>query len=498
LEAAETRSYRQIVKSTSLFGGVQVLNIIITIIRSKFIAILLGPAGMGIAGLYNSTTGLISGLTNFGLATSAVKSISSANATGNQLRIATVVIAFRRWVWVTGVLGGIACLVLSSWLSKLTFGNSNYTMAFIWLSVTLLFSQLTKGQYVILQGIRRLKDLAKASVTGSLVSLLITVPLYFWYRIDAIVPAIIISSVISFLFAWYYAKKVKIEHPKVSLVSTIEEGKQMLFMGFVISLSGLITLGASYIVRIYINNFGNLGDVGLYTSGFAIINTYIGLVFNALGTDYYPRLSEIAHSDKLSIQSINQQVEIALLILAPIVIVFIVFIQWAVILLYTSKFISIDTMIHWAVLGVLFKVISWALGFFLLAKGAGRLYLRITLLFEVFFLTINILGYRIGGLEGLGFSYMLGNILAAIQVYIVCKIRYSFSFSRASIYIFSIQLFLAVSSFIVVKIIVNSYSYIVGILIIILSIWYSYKEIDKRIGIKAFISSFVQSNNTMN
>lgn len=66
-------SYRQIVKATSLFGGVQFFQILISVVRSKFVAILLGPSGMGIVGLLTSTTGLITGLTNFGLGTSAIK-----------------------------------------------------------------------------------------------------------------------------------------------------------------------------------------------------------------------------------------------------------------------------------------------------------------------------------------------------------------------------------------------------------------------------------------
>src|ERR1017187_2971393 len=110
-------SYRQIMKATSIFGGVQVFTIIISIIRSKFIAILLGPTGMGIAGLLTLTTGLIGGLTNFGLGTSAVRDISYANGTGNETRIAIVVAVLRRLVWITGTLGTLVMLVLSSWLS---------------------------------------------------------------------------------------------------------------------------------------------------------------------------------------------------------------------------------------------------------------------------------------------------------------------------------------------------------------------------------------------
>ena len=370
----EQSSYRQIMKATSLFGGVQVFQIIIQVIRSKFIAVLLGPTGMGIAGLLNSTIGLIGGLTNFGLGTSAVRNVSAANATGNKTRVATVIIVLIRLVWITGTLGTIVTLVLSSLLSKITFGNTEYTLAFIWISCTLLLRQLTTGQLVILQGLRKLQYLAKANLAGSALGLVITVPLYYFFGIDAIVPAIIITAIISLVLSWYFSNKVKIKSIKVSKLRTLAESKSMLSMGFMISLSGLITLGVSYIVRIFISNKGGVDEVGLYNAGFAIINTYVGLVFTAMSTDYYPRLSAVAHSNKLCKKTINQQAEIAILIMAPIIIIFLVFIKWIVIILYSNKFIAVDDMIHWAALGMLFKAASWAISFILLAKGASNLF----------------------------------------------------------------------------------------------------------------------------
>ena len=98
-------SYRQIMKATSLFGGVQVFNIVISIIKSKAVAVLLGPAGMGISGLLMSAIGLVSTITNFRLGNSATKDIAAAHATGNQSQIAKVIGVLRRLVWITGLLG---------------------------------------------------------------------------------------------------------------------------------------------------------------------------------------------------------------------------------------------------------------------------------------------------------------------------------------------------------------------------------------------------------
>ena len=432
-------AYRQIMKATSIFGGVQVFNILIGIIRSKFVAVLLGPTGMGIAGLLAATTGMIAGLTNFGLGTSAIKDISAAHGTGNTVRVSTVVTIFRRLVWITGLLGSIITLAFSQWLSQVTFGNKEYTYAFILISITLLLNQISTGQGVLLRGMREIGYMAKSGMIGSVLGLLTTIPLYYLYGINGIVPGIIVTSVTSLLLTWYFSRKLCIKPVYVSKVRTIAEGKGMLKMGFMISLSGLITLGASYIVRIYISNTGGVDQVGLYNAGFAIINTYVGLVFTAMSTDYYPRLSAVAHSNEKSREVINQQAEIALLILAPIIMVFLVFINWVVIILYSTKFLPVKDMILFAALGMFFKAASWAIAFIFLAKGASKLFFWNELFTNIYLLAINIAGYYFWGLTGLGISFLVAYILYLIQVFVVARLKYDFGYTTAFYKIFLLQ-----------------------------------------------------------
>jgi O-antigen/teichoic acid export membrane protein len=480
-------SYRQIVKATSLFGGVQFFQILISVVRSKFVAILLGPSGMGIVGLLTSTTGLITGLTNFGLGTSAIKNISEATATNDNARISSVITVMRRLVWLTGLLGAIVTLVFSPWLSEFTFGNRDYTLAFIWISVTLLFNQLSTGELVLLQSLRHLQNLAKANVYGSFVGLLVTIPLYYKYGVEGIVPVIIITSLITLFFSWYFAKKVKLEKTKVSYEETVSEGKSMMLMGFMISLSGLVTLIAAYLLRIFINRTGNVADVGLYSAGFTIINTYVGMIFTAMGTDYYPRLSVVSADDEKSKQLINQQSEIALLILAPILIAFIIFVNWAIIILYSTQFLSVTGMVYWATLGIFFKAVSWAIAFVFLAKGAGNLYFWNEFLGSVYFLLFSLLGYHYWGLNGLGISFLASYVFYLIQVFIIARHKYRFSFSYSFIQIFAIQFFLAMLGFAMVNLVRQPYTYLFGILLILVSGWYSYKELESRIGIKEIL-----------
>jgi O-antigen/teichoic acid export membrane protein len=204
-------AYRQIMKATSIFGGVQVIQIIIGIIRSKFIAVLLGPTGMGISGLLQASIGMIAGLTNFGLSSSAIKSISAAQAEGNEEKVGRVIAVFGRLVWGTGLLGTIITLALSSYLSQLTFGNNNYTWVFAALSIVLLIDQLSAGQLVLIRAMRKIKLMAKSSMIGSLLGLITTIPLYYHYGVEGIVPAIIISAFTSLFLNWYFSSKLSFE-----------------------------------------------------------------------------------------------------------------------------------------------------------------------------------------------------------------------------------------------------------------------------------------------
>jgi len=482
--AEQQTSYRQIMKATSIFGGVQVFNIMISVIRSKFVAILLGPAGMGLAGLLTSTTGFITALTNFGLGTSAVKNVAAAASTGDEIRVSTVVTILRKLVWVTGLLGMIITIVLSPWLSQLTFGNGNYKLAFIWISITLLFQQISSGQMVVLQGLRKLQYLARANVTGAVIGLLVSVPVYYIWRLDGIVPVIILSSLTTMSLSYYFARKAKIKSVQMTVKKVIVEGQEMLKMGFILSLSGLISLGVSYIVRIYISNISGVEQVGLYNAGFAIITTYVGMVFSAMSTDYYPRLSAVAHENQKAKVLINQQAEVSILILAPILAFFLIFINWIVIILYSQKFIAVNEMIHWAALGMYFKAASWSVGFILLAKGESKTFFWNELIGNAYILGFNIAGYKLAGLEGLGISFLAAYFVYFIQVFLVAKFKYSFSFDEVFYKVAGIQLLIGLLCFGIMRTMKSPWTYILGSTLIVFSVLYSFRELEKRIGLK--------------
>ena len=485
---SETKgSYRQIIKATSIFGGVQVFKIIIQIVRSKLVAILLGTEGMGINGLFNSSIQFISGLTNFGISISAVKNVAEANSKGDSDRIAFVIIVVRRIVWITGLLGAFVTIIFSKQISQLTFGNENFRTAFIWLSLTLLFNQLSSGQLVILQGMRKLKYLANANVTGVILGLIVSLPFYYYWGIDGIVPAIIISSIFSMLRSWYFARKIKIDAVQVTKKDTYIEGRGIIKMGFLLSLTGLFVIAKNYTIVAYISNLGGLEQVGLFSAGFALLNTYVGLVFTAMSTDYYPRLSEAARNRIKAKTLINHQAEITALILTPILLLSITFINLIIPILYSLKFISVGPMVQYATVGMLFRVPSWSMAFLFLARGDSKLYAVNEFIGGTITFGFHMLGYYFWGLKGWGIGFSLGYIYYTLQVYFILRKKYQFSFSIEFLKIFFIQFFFLILIILLTIYTNNTLIYIMGSILILVNSYYSFKQLDNRLNIKELI-----------
>ena len=487
------QSYRKVLNATSLFGGVQFINIILRLIRSKAIALLIGPIGMGISNLLLTTMELINGLTNLGLERSAVKDISLANTNSNSKSVAITISILKKLVWLTITVGVILMILSAPWLSEIAFGNKDYTISFRWISIALLFKQLSSSQLAILQGLRKLKSLAKANLLGNFIGLLITLPLYYYYKIDAIVPAIIIATFMSFVFTYYYSHKLDIESVTISRKEAVSEGKGMINLGVMLSLSSLITLLVAYIIRIYIgsaNETEELGliDVGLYSAGFVILNSYVGIIFNAMGTDYFPRLSEIANDIKKLRKTVLEQATVAILLITPIIVVFLACAPFIIVILYSHEFSPIVAMVTWGILGMIFKAVSWSMGYMIIAKGDSKVFIKTAIGFNTILLSINIIGYHFGGLEGVGISFFIYYIIHFIAIRIITYYRYDFYFEKGFYKIFTftvIMCFLAFSITLIPSSILKN-SLMIGLIVV--SCWYSYKELDKKIGVKDYLA----------
>lgn len=482
-------SYRQIFKATSIFGGVQVFNILVSIVRSKVAALFLGTEGFGIVGLFNSTLDMVRNITSLGINQSAVRDISEAAGCEDEGRVRSTVTMVRFWYWITGFLGMFVVLVLSPYLSEWTFGNRDYTWSFVFLSVIPLLTSISAGQLAILQGLRQLKRLALSNLYGGAIGLVFLIPFYYYWGIRGIVPYLIVASLISLLLSWYYVRRLRIASVVQSWRTNLRSGTHMMKLGIMLTLAGTLGTGVGYLIRIFISRTGGLDDVGLFTAGFSLIDTYTGLVFTAMGTDFYPRLSAVNRDNAAVSQLVNHQAEVGVLILSPMLVAFMLFAPVVLTVLYSSKFVPITGMIQWAILGVLLKASSWPMAFVLMAKGELKLFLWVEAIAHGYYFLFVIICYYFWGLTGIGVGFILNYLCYCIHVGYLMRKRYSIVFKKQYISLFATSSLLCICIFVVVNVLSTVWTYIVGLPVLFIVCWLSYCELDKRIGIKEIVKS---------
>lgn len=397
---------RTIIKAMSIFGSIQVFNILCSIIRTKLIALWIGPAGMGLFAIFNSAIEMICNITNLGLRTSSTRNISQESENSNNLnRICTTV---RRWSIALGLLGAITIALASPLLSQMSFGDRNHIWGYIALSIAVMANAITNGEHAILQGTALLRKLAKASLYGAFSGLILSIPLFYFLGEDSIIPSIICYSLSVLFFSYMLRNKsVGIQGETLSLKDTINLGKDFLKLGAFITLTDIVSQTANYIFISYLNNVSSTEAVGYYQAGYTLISKYTGLILSALCFEYYPRLSRVAHSKvKLNI-FVSQEINIALMVLTPIITAFIIFSRLIITILYTPDFLAIETFISLGIIGMIFRAVSWCMAFVVLAKGEGKIFFTTETISTIVFLTSYISLFNLFAVDGFGMAFIL-------------------------------------------------------------------------------------------
>jgi len=429
LKMEKTDNYTHILKYTSLFGGVQGLSILVGVVRNKLVAMILGPDGIGIVSLFNSIIKLVSDSSNLGLSMSAVKKISEIYDRGDTIKLNHSISVIRVWGLLTALIGMFLCIALSSILSKWAFGNDSHTLHLILLSPIVAMLAITGGELAILKGTRHLRQLAVMPIINVIGALITSVPLYYYFGISGIVPSLLFIGVIQMFLAIFYSYRIfplDISFEK----SLYCDGFDMVRIGIAFVIAGILNSGADFIVRSYINKIGTLESVGLFNSGFMMTMTYAGMVFSAMETDYFPRLSAISNDKFKQNVTINQQIEVSLLIISPMLVFFMIFLPILLPLLYSGKFLPVLGMMQVTVLAMYMRAIKLPIAYLPLAKGDSAMFLLMESIYDIVLVLLVCFMYCHYGLLGSGIAIVFTSIFDFFMLTITMYFKYGYTISK--------------------------------------------------------------------
>ena len=487
------KSYGQILKTTAIFGSVKIFSVLIGLLKSKIIAIFLGPAGMGIFNLINYPVTLFSQFSGLGISTSGIREVAQ---THDEQQLSETAEVIKYWNRTLGVIGSILLFALAPWVSKLSFGDDSYTWAFQILSVVVFLTNLGSEYEVLLRGRRETKLVAKAGFYSSLAGFLASIPFYYAFGIPGIVVVIIITALTLAGVNYLYARKLNIRPTKLPYHEIFIRGRNMASIGFFIVLGDLLFVGIISIVNSFIRDRGGVDDVGYFQACFQIAQSSINVVLLAMAADYYPRLSKIQNDREQLALAVTQQLEVAVCLCIPIVVCLTIFSQQVVYVLLSSDFFSVKFAISLFFAGAVFRLPYWALNFVVLAKADTKLYVGIVAFSNIcLLLPFFCLGYYLNGIEGIGYAYIVLIVVNGTIEYLIIRHKYKISLPSSFLRIYLLGCVIVILSLAVTLVSSFYIKIILSLLVIITSALFSLRILNSKTNVISKIKNKIRFNN---
>ncbi len=433
-------SYLQILKSTALIGDSTAVNVVFAILRNKAAALLLGPEGLGLMGLYNSVLDLTQTLANLGVQSSGVRQIAEAAGTGDNARIAVTATVLKRISFLLGLAGTALLCALSVPVARLTFGDAGHTTGIVLISAAVFFRLVSAGQMALLQGLRRIADLARVNMLGAFCATAVTIPMLFFFGQAGIVPSLVASAAAAAFVSWSYSRKVEVEAQKVSLRQVGAESSDLLKLGLAFMSSGLVTVVSAYLIRLIVVHADGIVAAGLYQAAWTLGGLYAGFILQAMGADFYPRLTAACDNNAECNRLVNEQAQIGMLLAGPGLLATLTVTPLIISLFYSPQFHEAVDVLRWICLGMMLQIVCWPIGFIIIARGA-----RVTL-----FLTETAAGVvhvglawlltRSFGVVGAGAAFFCLYIWHGVLVYAIARRMTGFRWSSANLALSSVLL----------------------------------------------------------
>ena len=472
MEDKSQENYGHVLKFTGIFGGVQGLNVLVGLVRNKFVALLLGPDGMGLVSLFNTTVQLISQATHLGISVSAVRNISEYYDAGDTEKVAHCVKVVRGWCLLTALLGMLVCVVAGPFLSNTTFSWGDHTLHFVLLAPAVGMIAITGGETAILKGQRKLGALALVQIVAALASLVIAIPIYYLFWQAGIVPVIVLMAFVTMCATLRFSLRIfplQIRGAR----GILGEGMGMIRLGVAFTLAGIVGSGAEMFIRSFLNVAGSLDAVGLYNAGYMITITYAGLVFAAMESDYFPRLSAVNQDVEATNLMVNKQTEVSVLTIAPLLTSLIIFLPVLIPLLLSSQFLPIVAMTQVAALAMFFKAMTLPVAYITLARGLSVTYFVLESVYYVALVVLIMVGYRHWGIWGTGLAITLAHLVEFLIINGYARWRYQYKQSSTVVKYFAVHLLIGLSAYILTMTVDELAYWLLGALLIVVSLSFS-------------------------
>ncbi len=405
-------SYREIFKGTSIIGGSSFLKLLISMVQTKFIAVFLGTFGVGLAHSYSNLSGMVSSFCGLGINNSAIRYISEETGENGDPKKAEAITAVTFFlVCCISLVTLVVFAVLAYPLAILTFRDVAYFPAILFLGVIAAMTSFVGGFCIFLQSYRKLAAIAVSSIISSILCSISSILVYYYLRVQGILIAMLLTAVIGGVVGRYYVKKSNIAVRMATKAEIRQYSGAIIKLGIAFFLQNLCGPVFNYINNLILLAYLGVEYTGLYYCAMNLSGALATFILNAMATDYYPRLVQSVHDPQKLQSMVDEQLDIGVHLAIPGLIFMVVSAPLVIYLFYTAAFTPAILALQILTVGVLGRVISWPLGYVLIAKADTKDFVLLEFLSTALLTTLLFVGTKFAGLNGAAAAFGAGYLL---------------------------------------------------------------------------------------
>jgi len=477
-------AHRQIFRASAIIGTASVINVFIGIVKVKVLAVLLGPVGVGLLGIYQNIMGLASSLAGCGVANSGVRQLAASQENAATLALVRKALFYANLL--LGVTGMVLLWLLREPVTIWVFGNTEHAAEVGYLGIGVLLTLLAGSQTALLQGMRRIGDLGRVQVLSAFAGAVTGIVVVWLWGRSGMMAFILAGPAAGVLVAAWYARRLPRPEAGHDWGELHRQWQAMFSLGIPLMAAGLLTLIVQLVARSLVMQNLGLEATGYFQAAWVISMTYLGFVLNAMGAEYYPRLTSVIQDRERAIKMVNEQTEMLLLLAGPVLLAMMTFAPWVIELLYAKSFSPATEILRWQVMGDIVKVMTWPMGFVVLAQGRGGVFIGTQLNWNVVYLIFLWFGLPELGLVAMGIGFFLAYLAQVVVVRVVAGRLIGFKAEARNLSLF-FAIFLAGSLIYAATLVSTQLSFGVGTLLIVVVGSYTLRRLNDLMNLTEWI-----------
>lgn len=378
------------------------VKMITGLISNKVLALILGPSGIAITSQFLNFISIVTTFSTSATQNGVIKYISEEKGDDIKQKIAHHAITI---TIISSILLSIFVIATHTFWNQFIFSETGYDFIIILFGLLIVLNGLNTTFISILNGYQEYKKLIKVNIITSLMSLVITLFLvYFYNLIGALISISILQSIV-FVYTFYALRNEKWLR-SFSLNSTFEKKITLnLFSYSGIALVSLFALPiAQLVVRNHIIQEQNITVAGLWDALNKVSGMVQMFIASTLGMYFFPKLSELTIKKDI-INETLKIIKIIILFFFFIIVATLLFHDFIITTLFSSKFTAVSHYLALQIVGDFLKMISWVFAYITLAKAKFKLFLFLEIAYILCFYGANYFLVQEGNL-GLVFAYI--------------------------------------------------------------------------------------------